>query len=112
MSENQPVKEEKEKTKKQPDKREVLVVNSEQLSGYNDNLVTDLANYLNEKLKVKAKRDGTDILLNIKDIQLSKTNLRLYIKKFLRKNNIDNIFKITSPTATGNSLLLSKQKEI
>ncbi len=112
MSESQPVKEEEEKTKKQTEKREVLVVNSEQLSGYNDNLVTDLANYLNEKLKIKAKRDGTDILLDIKNIQLSKTDLRLYIKKFLRKNNINNIFKIISPAATGNSLLLAKQKEI
>lgn len=111
MSGNQPVKE-KDEGKKQSGRREVLVVNGEQLSGYDDNLVTDLANYLSEKLKVKAKRDGTDILIDIKDTQLSKTDLRVYLKKFLHKNNINTVFKIISPSATGNNLLLYKQKEM
>lgn len=99
------------KTGEQKGGEQVLVINGEQLSGYNDILVNDLSNYINEKIRMKAKRDGTDILVTVKAGKLSKTDLRLLIKKFLYKNNISNVFKITSPAAKGNSLLLMKLKE-
>ena len=101
----------KEKTKTKTEDK-IFVLNGEFLSGYNDVLVTDLAKYIDEKITGKAKRDGTDVLISAKDKTVSKTKLRILIKKFLHKNDIDKTFKIISLAGKGNTLIIKKQKEV
>ncbi|MHA1754026.1 MAG: 60S ribosomal protein L22 [Candidatus Odinarchaeia archaeon] len=102
----------KEGNKKEAEKEEAIyVINAEYLSGYNDALVDDMANFLGEKIEGKVKRDGTDILINAHK-GVSKTALRTLLKKFIHKNNIKNAFKILSPAGKGNILILQKIKEL
>ncbi|MHA1409785.1 MAG: 60S ribosomal protein L22 [Candidatus Odinarchaeia archaeon] len=104
--------EKKGKSKKQKTKENILVLNGEYLSGYNDVFLNELAEFITEKIDGKAKRDGTDILINAKNKAFSKTKLKFLVKKFLHKKEIGDTFKLISLAGKGNTLIIQKRREI
>ncbi len=86
-----------------------VTLNINDLSYFNDKMVTDLTRYLAEALpQLNVTRNGSELEI-IMPTQLSKRVIRLRIKKFLHKNKISNDFR---PISSKEGYIMKEKKSL
>ncbi|MHA1238033.1 MAG: 60S ribosomal protein L22 [Candidatus Odinarchaeia archaeon] len=93
--------------------KSVLVIDCGELATVENNLLSQLANFLNEKIEgVNASVDGDDVLVDVSQGKISKTKLRMFIKKFLHASKLGDTLRVSSEGGKTNKLKVQKRRNI
>jgi hypothetical protein len=93
-------------------KSKVCIINVKELSFKSEQHVLDLIRFLSEALpQINLNRNGNEVEVEMPS-QLSKRALKLRIKKFLYKNNLNNDFRPLSYKTTESEGYIVKEKKI
>ncbi|MFW9829308.1 MAG: hypothetical protein ACFFEY_17170 [Candidatus Thorarchaeota archaeon] len=91
----------------------VCTINVKELSFKNEQHVLDLIRFLSEALpQINLNRNGHDVEIEMPS-QLSKRTIKLRIKKFLYKNNLNKDFRpLSYKTAESEGYIMKEKKTI
>lgn len=84
-------------------------INISELKSEGSEVVKDLATYLKEKTGAKVETGTDDVVIKTDDVQLSRIYLRVLLRKFLHKKELEEYFRVIG--GKENSLVV-KGKEV
>ncbi len=71
-----------------------IKVEISELKKEDEDLVNDLVSFLKEKAKTDVEKATNDIILKNSDKNVSRTHLRLLLRKFLHKEELKELFRV------------------
>lgn len=69
-------------------------INISELKSEGSEVVKDLATYLKEKTGAKVETGTDDVVIKTDDVKVSRTYLRVLLRKFLHKKELEEYFRV------------------